>query len=136
LPELPKPVGGCAPVALSIAPDSEVEATFPGGGALLFSLQSSSDSPLLRADLPDLQLRWRCGGERCRPGGRAHSQNLKKLLQEAGLAPWWRSHIPLVYSGDQLAAVGDLWICEGFSARPNQAGYRLRWNRTGKGESI
>lgn len=79
----------------------------------------------LRADIPDLQLRWRTGGERCQPQGRKHSQTLKKLLQEYGLEPWWRNHIPLIYSGDTMVAVGDLWVCAGFAAESGQAGYRV-----------
>jgi tRNA(Ile)-lysidine synthase len=58
------------------------------------------------------QLRFRRGGERCRPRGRARSQSLKKLLQESRVPPWVREHLPLVYEGDRLAAVADLWVCE------------------------
>jgi tRNA(Ile)-lysidine synthase len=86
-----------------------------------------SGSSYLRADLTEVQICWRMGGERCQPKGRAHSQTLKKLLQEYGVEPWWREHVPLVYVGDILAAVGDLWVCEGFSAQPGDPGYQLRW---------
>ncbi len=83
--------------------------------------------PRLKADLPDLQIRYRIGGERCKPTGRAHSQTLKKLLQEYELEPWLRDKVPLVFSGDCLVAVGDLWVCAGFVAEENEAGYRLAW---------
>lgn len=49
-------------------------------------------------------------GLRAHPAGRAHSQSLKKLLQEYGLEPWLRDHLPLIFLGDRLMAVGDLWI--------------------------
>src|SRR5690606_10110347 len=75
------------------------------------------------------QLRPRQGGERCRPAGRAHSQSLKKLLQEAGLAPWWRDRLPLIWCGDELAAVADLWICDGFQAQAGASGWALEWQR-------
>ncbi|ACE86149.1 mesJ protein [Cellvibrio japonicus Ueda107] len=81
----------------------------------------------LRADLPTLDIRLRQGGERCRPAGRSHSQTLKKLLQEAGIEPWLREQLPLVYSGEELVAVGDCWICDGFEAEEGQPGYRLQW---------
>lgn len=58
-------------------------------------------------------VRFRQGGERCQPQGRAHSQSLKKLLQAAQIAPWLRARVPLVYSGQQMVAVGDLWLNEG-----------------------
>jgi tRNA(Ile)-lysidine synthase len=77
------------------------------------------------------QLRPRRGGERCQPDGRRHSQSLKKLLQEAGLPPWWRDRLPLLWCGDELAAVADLWICEGYAAAPGEAGWLLHWRRPG-----
>ncbi len=66
----------------------------------------------------------RQGGERCKPAGRARSQTLKRLLQEYELEPWLRSEVPLIYSGDTIAAVGDLWVCEGFV---QHNGYRVIW---------
>lgn len=110
--------------------------SLPQGGVLDFCPQASATTARLRADLPDLHVRWRRGGERCRPSHRTHSQSLKKLLQEAGLEPWWRARVPLVYSGEHLVAVGDLWVCEGFVAGPDQSGWRLRWQRqTGVGSA-
>lgn len=81
----------------------------------------------LRADLPGIHLRTREGGERCKPAGRAHSQTLKKLLQEYPLEPWLRDQLPLVYSGDVLVAVGDLWVCEGYTANSGEPGFKLVW---------
>lgn len=83
--------------------------------------------PRLKASLPNLDIRFRQGGERCKPAGRHHSQTLKKLLQEYGLEPWLRDSLPLVYSGDELVAVGDVWICAGFVAAEGEAGYLLEW---------
>lgn len=82
----------------------------------------------LRADLPNLHIGYRAGGERSKPAGRAHSQTLKKLLQEYGLEPWLRDRVPLVFSGDDLVAVGDLWVCAGFVAQDNEVGYELIWS--------
>lgn len=82
----------------------------------------------LRADITQVELRRRTGGERCRPAGRGHSQTLKKLLQEHGLEPWWRERVPLIYVDGQLAAVGDLWVCAEFAAAPDTPGYRLHWH--------
>ena len=44
-----------------------------------------------------LTIRFRQGGERFRPAGRHHSQELKKLLQDAGIPPWERDRLPLLY---------------------------------------
>ncbi len=59
-----------------------------------------------------LSVRFRIGGERCRPRGRHHHHALKKLFQERGIPPWQRARIPLIYAGDRLVAVWGYWICE------------------------
>jgi tRNA(Ile)-lysidine synthase len=85
------------------------------------------DGAGLRADR-EYRVCNRRGGERCRPAGRAHSQTLKKLLQEYEVPPWLRDRLPLIWCGDELAAVGDLWICEGFQAPAGVPGLRLEWH--------
>lgn len=89
--------------------------------------QVRENEHLLRVDLPDLWITSRSGGERCRPAQRAHSQTLKKLLQEYQLEPWLRDSVPLIYSGQNLVAVGDLWICAGYLAAEGEMGIQLRW---------
>ena len=69
----------------------------------------------------------RQGGERCQPAGRQHSNSLKKLLQEFNLEPWWRDRIPLLYRGESIVAVGDLWVCEGHQAEPDHEGVTIHW---------
>lgn len=80
----------------------------------------------LRADRK-YHIRNRMGGERCKPAGRAHSQTLKKLLQEYAVQPWLRDRLPLIYCGDEIAAVANLWICEAFVAAPAAEGWRVDW---------
>ena len=75
-----------------------------------------------------LQVRFRQGGERCRPLGRQHSQTLKRLFQEHGVEPWLRDRIPLVYSRGQLAAVAGRWVCHGFEAKPEEPGWVFRFS--------
>ena len=74
-----------------------------------------------------LEVRFRSGGERCQPLGREHSNSLKKLLQEYGLEPWWRERVPLFYIDQQLVAVGNLWVCEGWQAGPEMEGLKILW---------
>jgi tRNA(Ile)-lysidine synthase len=57
-----------------------------------------------------LRIGYRQGGERAHPRQRAHSQQLKKLLQEYGVPAWLRARVPLLYAEDQLWAVGDYWL--------------------------
>src|SRR5690606_29132913 len=44
----------------------------------------------LKEKISQVDVRFRKGGERCQPVGRAHSQTLKKLFQEFHIPPWER----------------------------------------------
>jgi tRNA(Ile)-lysidine synthase len=77
----------------------------------------------------EVHVSWRRGGERCRPAGRRYHRALKKLFQEAGVPPWERGRIPLVYVGTELAAVADLWVCEPFNAGTDEPGFTIHWDR-------
>jgi tRNA(Ile)-lysidine synthase len=75
-----------------------------------------------------LTLRFRAGGERFRPHGRAHHRSLKTLFQERGLVPWMRGRVPLLFHGRALAAIGDLWISADAGAAPApEPRWRVEW---------
>ena len=74
-----------------------------------------------------LTVRFRRGGERAQPNGRARSQTLKRLFQEYGVPPWERGRLPLLYAGDRLAAACGLWVTRGFEAAPGESGWRIHW---------
>ena len=78
----------------------------------------------------------RSGGEKIRLPGRKGHHALKKLFQEAGIPPWEREAIPLVYLDDKLAAVGDLWISADFYSEKGQGCISLSLQkREGRDES-
>lgn len=56
-----------------------------------------------------LTVRNRRGGERLKPAGHAHRRDIRLLLQESGIPPWRRSRIPMIFDGDELIAVGNLF---------------------------
>jgi tRNA(Ile)-lysidine synthase len=76
-----------------------------------------------------LSVRFRAGGETLQPLGHAFHHKLKKLLQAADILPWWRERLPLIYAGEQLVAVGDLWIAAEFATPPERAGMAIVWER-------
>ena len=81
-----------------------------------------SSAGILREQWRDarVEVRFRRGGEKiCLPGRTGH-HSLKNLFQEAGIPPWERDAIPLVYLDDMLAAVGDLWISTQFYIEKTQ----------------
>jgi tRNA(Ile)-lysidine synthase len=96
-------------------------------------LEPATAEGIVLAEGELLDIHWRVGGERCRPQGRAHSQTLKRLLQERAVPPWWRDRIPILMRGGEMLAVGDLWLCESSRlARVGQTGdtlWQLHWNR-------
>lgn len=79
-----------------------------------------------RIERAPLTVALRRGGETCRLPGRAHHHKLKKLLQAAGIPPWERRRLPLVYADGELAAIGDRWVCEPFAAHGDEPGWKLR----------
>ncbi|MBI3776520.1 MAG: tRNA lysidine(34) synthetase TilS [Gammaproteobacteria bacterium] len=64
-----------------------------------------------------VRVAFRSGGERIRPAGRAHHATLKNLFQQAGVPPWQRARVPLLYIGTELAAVAGYWYADEFAAR-------------------
>jgi tRNA(Ile)-lysidine synthase len=79
-----------------------------------------------------LRVRFRQGGETIRPAGRAGHHALKTLLQEAGVPPWQRERLPLLYVDDELVAVADLWVAEEYAAQGEEPGVRLYWEACGQ----
>ena len=97
------------------------------------ALIEDSSGPIDLERLPDvLQLRPRVGGESLRPGARARTQSLKKLLQTARIPVDERARLPLLFSGEglkgRLVAAGDRWIDASIAANvKSRRRARLRW---------
>jgi len=81
----------------------------------------------IRSTVKQVEIRFRRGGERCKPAGRSHSNSLKKLFLEYELVPWLRDRVPLFYVDEQLIAVGDLWVCEDWLAGSDEIGQMIHW---------
>ncbi|MDG1463249.1 MAG: tRNA lysidine(34) synthetase TilS [Gammaproteobacteria bacterium] len=99
-----------------------------GGAAGRYGLQFQSGAGLSvqRLQWP-LQLKFRSGGERIRPAGSAHHRSFKNLCQERGVLPWMRDCLPLLYSGDKLVAVGNLWLDHDTMAAEGEQGVIPLW---------
>ena len=71
----------------------------------------------LKPELLDkkLTVKFRQGGEKIRPVGRKSTHSLKKLMQEAGIPPWQRSRVPLLYLNEELICVYGYWLAEGYN---------------------
>jgi tRNA(Ile)-lysidine synthase len=105
--------------------DMAVPLDHPGGWRLCALPAVGSGLARARLQGRRVHVQARRGGETCRLPGRQHHHKLKKLLQAAGVPPWDRMRLPLVYVDDELAAVGDLWTCEPFAASRGEEALRL-----------
>jgi len=120
------PTRGPLDNSLCLSWDPSLSLEIPGSGLRLRS------EPVVGAGLSRervgsvrLTVRLRQGGETCQLAGRRHHHKLKKLLQEAGIPPWERGRLPLVYANDDLAAIGDRWVCEPYAARSHEPSWKL-----------
>ena len=116
---LDRPVPSAGPVAWQppqalVLPHGMLQAREVAGGGL-------------RQSAEPLAVAFRRGGERLRPVGRSGRKGLKKLCQEAEVPPWERDRLPLLYVGDTLVAVADLWIADGWQATDDAPGWKLTW---------
>lgn len=64
-----------------------------------------------------------------RIAGQRHTTTFKNLFQQFAVPVWIRRRIPLIYLDDELAAVGDLCICDPFAVAQSKQGVHLRWIR-------
>jgi tRNA(Ile)-lysidine synthase len=72
-------------------------------------------------------VRVRRGGERFRPDPRRPRRSLKNLLQEAGVPPWCRDRMPLLFHGGDLVWVHGIGIDSAYRAGPQEDGLVPVW---------
>jgi len=97
---------------------TELEKPMALGAGLILSVKAGSGEGLSQTKLKnaDVTVRFRQGGESCRPTGRGNTQQLKKLFQEWQVPPWKRASIPLIYVNGELAAVVGYCHSEAYAA--------------------
>jgi tRNA(Ile)-lysidine synthase len=92
-----------------------------------FTLVAGSEGGLVAGSGHAYSIRFRAGGESLRPHPGRPRKRLKDLCQEAGIVPWMRDRLPLVFAGPRLVAVGDLWIDVDFAATPGAPALKPTW---------
>jgi tRNA(Ile)-lysidine synthase len=99
------------------------------GGVL--RLKAAAGAGISRAALArgPVEARARAGGERFQPDARRPRRTLKRLFQEAGVPPWERERLPLVYCGGTLAFVPGIGVAAALQARPRERGVLWSWER-------
>ncbi|MEM1188191.1 MAG: tRNA lysidine(34) synthetase TilS [Pseudomonadota bacterium] len=108
---------------MALQPEPQMPLKIDGAGQItLFHKPSARAAPL-----PELEVRLRRGGERL-AGDDGRHHDLKKLCQDFGIPPWWRSRMPLLFelkpSGPELLAAAAMAT----SPRCRELGLELRWS--------
>lgn len=96
-----------------------VEIAELGGALHLYPRRGGGLSPARVGDA--LTLRLRRGGEMLAPPRRPH-RRLTALLQEAAVPPWQRPRLPLLFAGEELAAVSGVAVAAAFAAKEDEVG--------------
>jgi tRNA(Ile)-lysidine synthase len=76
-----------------------------------------------------LRVAPRRGGEELKPAPAAATQTVQHLCQAQGVLPWMRDALPLVFAGEALIAVADLWLDARWCAGPGAPGFAVGWRR-------
>ena len=73
------------------------------------------------------QVRLRSGGERLRTDARRPSRTLKNLFQEAGVPPWERERLPLIFCGSELVWAPGLGVDAKYLSAGRAPGFLPDW---------
>ena len=76
---------------------------------------------------PTVTVRRRGGGETLKPSARGRTQSVQHLCQAMGVLPWMRDALPMIYAGDALVAIGDIWRDARRLAGADEMGFDVVW---------
>ncbi len=75
----------------------------------------------------DVCIKYRKGGEKIALPKRSGRHRLKNLYQEAGIVPWLREQVPLIYINGVLVAIAGFWVSADYYVE-NKPCIRLEWH--------
>lgn len=97
-------------------------------GMLKFTQLNNTGIDLTKLNQQIVTIRSRSGGERFQPDCKRPRRSLKKVLQEAALAPWTRDTLPLLFCGNQLVWVSGIGIDCRFQTPEGGTGLVVTWH--------
>ena len=97
------------------------------GGELRFGRARGRGIAAALVDGRKLSVRLRRGGERLRPDARRPRRSLKNLFQEAGVPPWRRERLPMLFCGSDLVWVPGLGVDAAWQAGSGAPGIVPAW---------
>lgn len=115
------------PPAFEVAWVGEPELALPHG-TVRFTPTTGSGVDAARLAAAPVSVRSRAGGERLQLAANRPRRALKSVLHDAAVPPWQRAALPLVYSGDALAAVAGFAVDAQFAASAGAPGIAISWH--------
>ncbi|HZW50460.1 MAG TPA: tRNA lysidine(34) synthetase TilS, partial [Rudaea sp.] len=97
------------------------------GGEMCFERVRGAGVALAKLQGRLVQLRLRRGGERLQPDSRRPRRTLKNLFQEAGLPPWQRDRLPLLFCGEDLVWAPGIGVDVSYLTPAGGAGLVPQW---------
>ncbi len=97
------------------------------GGELRFRRARGRGIAAALLDGRELRVRVRGAGEHLQPDSRRPRRSLKNLFQEAGVPPWERERMPMLYCGRQLVWVPGLGVDVAWQASGAAPGIVPEW---------
>ena len=110
----------------SLAWNGEAMLRLPGGELRFRRVRAGGIDPARLGGRP-VEIRARSGGERLQPDPRRPRRTLKNLFQEAGVPPWERERLPLLYCGEDLVWVPGLGVDARFANAGSGPGIEPQW---------
>ena len=99
------------------------------GGALHFRKTRGAGIDRAKIECAEVTVRLRSGGERLQPDARRPRRTLKNLFQEAGIPPWERERLPLLFCDADLIWASGLGVDVRYRAPAGSTGILPEWKR-------
>ena len=103
----------------------ESEILLPNGQKLTFKKVRGRGIHLKFLSNQKLKIRNRRGGESFKPDSKRPTKKIKQLLQESDLPPWERENLPLIFVGDELAALPNFGVDIKFQTKSKEVGLEV-----------
>jgi len=107
--------------------EGEAKLALPGGELRFRRVRGRGIDPRL-VKLGGFEVRRRSGGERLQPDPARPRRTLKNLFQEAGIPPWERERLPLLYRGKELVWVPGIGVDAKYASRGRRTGLLPEWS--------
>ena len=109
--------------------NGESEILLPNGSKLTFKKVKGRGINLKFLNNKKIRIRNRQGGEFFKPDLKRPTKKIKQLLQESDLPPWERKNLPLIFVGDELAAMPNFGVDIAYQPKAQEYGLEVIWSR-------